>query len=116
MKLLKAILLLTGMVTFSSFSQNAGETNVVDIPNIFTPNGDGINDIFRINAAGYEEMTVTIYNRQGEQVYRFYGLNGSWDGYTHAGVKVSPGVYFVIVEVSLGDVIDTDQEMVQVQY
>lgn len=115
MKLLKAILLLTLMTSFTSFSQN-GEQNVVDIPNIFTPNGDGVNDIFRINASAYEEMTVTIYNRHGEQVYRYYGLNGSWDGFTHAGVKVSPGVYYVFVEVSAGGTVETDQETLQVQY
>ncbi|MBD3639027.1 MAG: gliding motility-associated C-terminal domain-containing protein [Crocinitomicaceae bacterium] len=117
MKLLKAILLLTSLVSFSCFSQGGGQQNVVEIPNIFTPNGDGINDVFRVNAAGFEEMTVMIYNRQGELVYRFYGLNGSWDGYTHAGVKVSPGTYFVIVEVSDGNgEVQTDQESLQVQY
>lgn len=116
MKLFHIISLLACMATFNSFSQGGGQQNVVDIPNVFTPNGDGVNDIFRINAAGYEEMTVTIYNRYGEQVYRFYGLNGSWDGHTHAGIKVSPGTYYVFVEVSAGEVTATDQETLQVQY
>lgn len=116
MKLLKAIIFLT-LFTFFGSSSFGQSQNIVGIPNIFTPNGDGINDIFRVNAAGFEEMTVTIYNRQGEQVYRFYGLNGSWDGYTHAGVKVSPGTYFVIVEVSSdGGEPQFDQETLQVQY
>ena len=73
MKLLKAIMFLT-LFTFFGSSSFGQSQNIVGIPNIFTPNGDGINDIFRVNAAGFEEMTVTIYNRQGEQVYRFYGL------------------------------------------
>ena len=117
MKLLKAIVLLTFMTGFVSFSQGGGEQNIVHIPNIFTPNGDGINDLFKVTATGYEEMTVTIFNRSGEQVYRYYGLNGTWDGYTHAGVKVSPGTYYVFVEVSNGGgEPETDQETLQVQY
>jgi len=99
MKLLTTILFAFCLWTSASYAQN-----VVSIPNIFTPNGDGDNDLFRINGAeGYEDLVCTIYNRHGEPVYRFYGVNGWWDGYTHAGVKVSAGVYFVIVEVSSSD-------------
>ena len=116
MKLFKAITLLAAL-TFISSNSLAQSQNIVHIPNIFTPNGDGVNDVFRVTATGFEEMTVTIYNRQGEQVYRFFGLNGSWDGYTHAGVLVSPGTYFVIVEVSSGGgEPQTDQETLQVHY
>lgn len=115
--MLKTLILLTFMPGMVSFSQDPSSQNIVHIPNIFTPNGDGINDLFRITATGFEEITVTIYNRQGEQVYRYFGVNGWWDGYTHAGVKVSPGTYFVIVEASNGpDDLQTDQEMLQVQY
>ncbi|MEX1002280.1 MAG: gliding motility-associated C-terminal domain-containing protein [Crocinitomicaceae bacterium] len=98
MKLLRTILLSCAFIAHCSFSQN-----VVEIPNVFTPNGDHVNDIFRIDASGFEELTCTIVNRYGATVYRFYGLNGSWDGYTHAGVKVSAGTYFVYVEVSTSD-------------
>jgi gliding motility-associated-like protein len=116
MRLFRTILLLALITSFDSSSFGQSQ-NIVFIPNIFTPNGDGVNDIFRVTSSGFEEMTVTIFNRHGEQVYRFYGLNGSWDGYTHAGVKVSPGTYFVIVEVSNGGGDpQTDQETLQVQY
>ncbi|UKN00529.1 gliding motility-associated C-terminal domain-containing protein [Paracrocinitomix mangrovi] len=113
---MKTLILLTFLASSHAFSQGGGEQNVVEIPNIFTPNGDGINDIFKINAVGFEELTCNIYNRQGELVYRFEGLNGSWDGHTHAGVKVSPGTYFVIVEIRVGEEVRTDQETLQVQY
>jgi len=98
----------------STFAQD-----VVVIPNIFTPDGDGINDVFRIQNSGFEQLTCTIYNRHGEPVYRFYGINGSWDGYTHAGVKVTPGVYFVIVELVSADPAvgeKTQQGTLQVHY
>ncbi len=70
----------------------------VQIPNIFTPDGDGKNDRFHIFSSGYAELSCAIYNRYGEVLYRFYGLDGSWDGFTHSGAKVDPGVYFVILE------------------
>lgn len=70
----------------------------ITIPNVFTPNNDGVNDFFRVSAKGYNELTCTIFNRYGSTVYKFEGLNGSWDGFTHAGEKVTPGVYWVHIE------------------
>jgi len=60
-----------------------------DLPNAFTPDGDGINDIF---APGFE---LTVFNRWGQKVYE--GLSG-WDG-TYNGRKVSPGTYYYLVNV-----------------
>lgn len=115
MKLLRIILIPICLLAFDGFSQE--DQNIVDIPNIFTPDGDGVNDVFRINASGFSDITVSIYNRYGEVVYRYFGENGSWDGYTHAGVKVSPGVYYVYVEVTnAGGSSFTDQETLQVHY
>lgn len=113
MKLLRNILLIFALSCFTSYGQN-----VVTIPNIFTPNGDGDNDIFTIrDADSFDELTCTIFNRYGEPVYRFYGVNGSWDGYSHAGVKVSAGVYFVLLEVAASDgETKTQQATLQVQY
>lgn len=113
MKLLSLILLVLGLYSAPSFGQD-----VVTIPNIFTPNNDGDNDWFRIrNADAFDQLTCTIFNRYGEPVYRFYGINGSWDGFTHAGVKVSAGTYFVFLEVSSSDGASfTQQATLQVQY
>lgn len=98
MKCFKYILLL---LLFSNVSTFAQET--VTIPNIITPNGDDINDVFSVRSNGFENLTCTIINRHGETVYRYFGLNGTWDGFTHAGVKVVPGVYFVLVELNKTD-------------
>ena len=112
MKLLKTIILSLIFTTLGAKAQN-----VVEMPNIITPNGDGINDVFRINASGYQNLTCTIMNRHGAVVYQFFGLNGSWDGYTHAGIKVSAGTYYVYVEVSSSDgEAATQQGTLQVQY
>ena len=89
----------------------------IRIPNIFTPNGDGENDVFSIRSIGYENLSCTIFNRYGETIYRYYGLNGTWDAYTHAGVKVSAGTYFVLVEFILEDgTTEMRQGTLQVQY
>lgn len=99
-------------MTTTAFSQTS-----VDIPNVFTPNGDGNNDVFSIRTTGFDELTCTIYNRNGEVVYRYFGLNGTWDGYTHAGIKVTNGVYFVFLEVATSDgTSETKQGTLEVLY
>ena len=112
MNYLKAILFILLINAGSAFAQTK-----VTMPNIITPNDDGVNDVFRISTEGFDELTCTIYNRSGEVVYRFYGINGSWDGYTHAGVKVSAGVYFVYLEVGASDgTSETRQGTLEVLY
>tara|TARA_B100000809_G_scaffold259156_1_gene303655 strand:- start:93 stop:437 length:345 start_codon:yes stop_codon:yes gene_type:complete len=88
-----AILMLFSTATFSQ--------DHVEIPNIFTPNQDGINDFFQIRTEGYSTLKCTIFNRQGGVVYVFYGLNGSWDGHSHAGMECTDGTYFVILELGI---------------
>lgn len=96
----------------NSYSQTG-----VNMPNIFTPDGDGMNDIFRISTAGYDDLKCTIINRYGEPVYIFYGLNGSWDGFSHAGVKVTSGDYFIFLELTLPDgSTENRQGTLRVQY
>tara|TARA_R110002050_G_scaffold166992_1_gene297567 strand:- start:435 stop:746 length:312 start_codon:yes stop_codon:yes gene_type:complete len=100
-------------------SANIFAQDLVKIPNVITPNDDNINDTFIIDAENYAALTCTIFNRYGEMIYRFFGTNGSWDGYTHAGVKVSAGVYYVYVELQeeLNDEsIITMQSILHVQY
>ena len=112
MKRLRIIFLLLLLSAPKIWSQDD-----VLIPNIITPNNDDINDIFSIRATGYVALTCTIMNRYGQPVYRFYGLNGTWDAYTHAGIKVVAGTYFVFVELEKPDgTIETRQGTLQVQY
>ena len=68
----------------------------IEIPNVFTPNGDGVNDFYFINLKGIDEMTLTIVNRWGELVYKSDDINGKWDG-TFNGNMCSDGVYFYIL-------------------
>jgi gliding motility-associated-like protein len=51
------------------------------IPNAFSPNEDGLNDVYRVNVDNYSNYELKIYNRWGELIFKSYiPLNG-WDGY-----------------------------------
>ena len=53
---------------------------VYDVPNAFTPNGDGVNDIIKIEGFGIEKMNWRIYNRWGTLVFSSTNKNNGWDG------------------------------------
>ena len=73
----------------------------IRIPNAFTPNGDGDNDVFTI--VPYEGTEVierlTIYNRWGQRIYVGTGANASWDG-TSDGKPAPADVYVWLLEVN----------------
>lgn len=74
-----------------------GESSLV-IPNVFSPNGDEINDFFRPIAAGIISMEGKIFNRYGNLVYEWKGVRGGWDGYTApTGVEVTEGTYYYLI-------------------
>ncbi len=70
----------------------------LEIPNVFTPNGDGVNDIFTIKSTGIKDISLQIFNRWGEKLYEFSGAKASWDGLAPNGVKVPEGTYFYFVK------------------
>jgi gliding motility-associated-like protein len=67
------------------------------IPNVFTPNGDDVNDIFTVKNVGLETLDAEIYNRWGQKEYEWHTTNGGWDGRTAAGVLVPDGTYFFVI-------------------
>jgi gliding motility-associated-like protein len=67
--------------------------NEVLIPNAFTPNNDGKNDLFTASfPSGFKNITLQIFNRNGNKVYEGRGNSISWDG-THKGIKQPVAVY-----------------------
>ena len=74
------------------------EPSVIYIPNVFTPNGDLINDIFKIEALGGEVEEAYIFNRWGNIIFTFDPSSLSWDGYDQkSGLLVQDGVYSYLV-------------------
>jgi gliding motility-associated-like protein len=67
------------------------------VPNAFTPNGDGLNDMFRPKFTGYISMEVYIFNRWGQLLYQWNTLDGGWDG-TYMGEKVQEDTYVYLIK------------------
>jgi gliding motility-associated-like protein len=64
------------------------------IPNVFTPNNDGFNDVFIIPTSGIDEFTLVIYNRWGTELFRTTAPKVSWDGNALSGREAPEGTYF----------------------
>jgi gliding motility-associated-like protein len=72
------------------------------IPNVFTPNSDGVNDRWVIkNLADYDDCTMDVFNRYGQVVYRSTGYNREWDG-TSNGKPLPAGTYYYIIDQKKG--------------
>ena len=72
------------------------------IPNVFTPNGDGQNDLFDVQLGQRLETcsNIRIYNRWGELMFESVGNSHKWDGRTFAGEECKSGVYFFVLDVN----------------
>ena len=71
------------------------------IPNVFTPNGDSLNDYFENKISNYKMLKYlkgTIWNRWGQQIYEYQMPNGQWWDGSYEGQQCVDGVYFYIIE------------------
>ncbi|HCC71774.1 MAG TPA: hypothetical protein DEQ09_11585 [Bacteroidales bacterium] len=78
------------------------EPSSLNIPNVFTPDGDGSNEFFYVDSKSLRSIFVQIFSRGGQRVYVFEGEGDSlkdwqgWDGKIGSS-KASPGVYYYII-------------------
>lgn len=83
----------------SSVTINVFEEVAIIIPNIFTPNGDGHNDVFVIQSSGVSEINGSILNRWGKKVFEWTGdANSGWDGKINGG-SAQDGTYYYILKI-----------------
>jgi gliding motility-associated-like protein len=68
------------------------EGSVIYIPNVFTPNGDGINDFFMAEGERFQVEQFHVFDRYGNKVFETNESFIGWDG-TFRGKEVSEGVY-----------------------
>src|SRR5688572_6523155 len=73
------------------------DLTIADVPNIFTPNGDGSNDAFVISTDKDIDFEVNIYTQNGRFVHKFYGKEGSWNGKINNNQDAGEGTYFYII-------------------
>lgn len=74
----------------------------VTIPNTFSPNGDGINDSWNIDAlVTYPESSTMVFDRYGKLVYKSNGYSKAWDG-TYNGNMLPGGTYYYIIDLKNG--------------
>ena len=113
------ILLVMVAVTFSAFAQKSAAVLMgqvedengcratttfevrpyckeVAIPNMFSPNGDGANDVWEISGLEEKNATVTVFDRNGQAVFQSQGYNIPWDG-SYNGRLVPVGAYYYLI-------------------
>jgi gliding motility-associated-like protein len=71
------------------------------VPNVFTPNGDGVNDTWQVkNLAEYSDCVLNIYNRYGQVVYQCKGYPRDWDG-SSSGKPLPAGTYYYVIDLKI---------------
>ncbi|RYY19624.1 MAG: gliding motility-associated C-terminal domain-containing protein, partial [Sphingobacteriaceae bacterium] len=72
------------------------------VPNTFTPNNDGINDVWNIKYLdSYPNVIVEVFNRYGERMYYSVGYTAPWDG-RYKGAELPVGTYYYIISPGSG--------------
>ena len=92
-----------GEEDISPFAISISESKL-EFPNAFSPNGDGINDIYKAKS-GYQsivEFDAYIFNRWGVKLYEWHDPAGGWDG-KYKGKDVAQGVYYCLVKAKGAD-------------
>lgn len=73
------------------------ENSSIQVPNVFTPNNDRVNDYFEVRTEGISEFHLSIFDRWGKLVMESTDPSKGWDGKNTAGVEAADGTYFYII-------------------
>ncbi len=89
----------SGISDFSTipFALSSEVTASVFVPNIFSPNGDGFNDILYVRGKGISDLQFIIFNRWGEKVFETTDVNKGWDG-TFKGEPANLAVFVYVLK------------------
>ncbi|PSR01421.1 MAG: hypothetical protein BRD50_08885, partial [Bacteroidetes bacterium SW_11_45_7] len=87
-----------GCVATDQVTITVEEDFSLDIYNIFTPNGDGKNDRWRIGKVlNYDNIEVRIFNRWGNEVYSSSNYQNDWRGQDNSGNELNDGTYYYVI-------------------
>jgi len=79
------------------------DLNNLLIPTGFSPNGDGINDLYEITGfADVCELNMTVFNRWGNIVFQQQNYTNNWDGKSNNGSDLAQGTYFMVLKTADG--------------
>lgn len=95
----------TGVIScLTSIGTGTGRADIdqIFIPNTFTPNADGKNDVLMVYANIIQSMVFTVYNQWGEKLYETRSQNQGWDG-SYKGKQQPVGVYLYVGRFILKD-------------
>jgi gliding motility-associated-like protein len=90
------------METFESEPSNEVCTNdtcsgFLNVPNVFTPNNDGVNDAILLNVNSVESVRFNVYDRWGALTFSSNQIPIEWKGFNTNGIEASEGVYFYVL-------------------
>jgi gliding motility-associated-like protein len=86
---------------FGCFDQRTRRVEVrdsLDCPNVFTPNDDGINDVFLVKTNGVTIYSMQVFSRSGVLVYKSEAPILMWDGRNLSGQELLPGTYYYVIQ------------------
>ncbi len=82
-----------GFVNINDYIDNEASERK-GLPNAFSPNGDGKDDVFKIHTKNLKSLMVTVFDRSGKSIYQWDGLDGGWDGKLADGRLAPVGTYY----------------------
>ena len=93
--------------------KKADAYTIQKLPNIFTPNGDGVNDYFQIESEGLQNYSLVVLDMNNKVVWQTKDPNAKWDGVDVEGNKVPKGqyVYFLAAEDTNGNAIGKHERL-----
>jgi gliding motility-associated-like protein len=106
------LIVTSGLDCKDTLIQSLSVVEGIIVPNVFTPNGDGFNDVFDIRTSDVGPFKIEIYNRWGNVIFETVAPEVSWDGMTRAGVAAPAGTYYFVIskaEMNSGNAIDNEQ-------
>ena len=74
------------------------EGEALSLPNLFTPNRDGVNDAYEVINWQGKTFSLEVYNRWGTEVYKKDNYGNDWEGFDNEGKELPAGTYFVIAK------------------
>ena len=70
----------------------------LQIPNVFTPNGDQVNDYFEVTTDGTTLYEFSVFTRTGTRIYHSLSPRILWDGRSIDGKELKEGIYYYVIE------------------